>query len=84
MPTVARGGVVAIAPKIRACCLTGQGPGGVKIAATSSTGKTGTTGRPFVCGGSPAATSAASPSGCAVTTCERHFCRGRGRDLRES
>ena len=48
MPTVARGGVVTIAPKMQACHSTGKGPGGVKIDSTSSTGKIGTSGRPFV------------------------------------
>jgi hypothetical protein len=51
MPTVASGGVVTIAPKMRACRSTGMGPGGVKIDSTSSAGKIGTTGCPFVCTG---------------------------------
>ncbi len=60
MPTLARGGVVTIAPKMQACRSTGMGPGGVKIDSTSSTGKIGTIGRSFVCGGSPGTVCAAS------------------------
>ena len=33
---------------MRACCLTGRGPGGVKIVTTDTTGKIGTTGCPFM------------------------------------
>ena len=39
---------MTIAPKMPACSSTGKEPGGVKIDSTSSTGKIGTTGRPFV------------------------------------
>ena len=39
---------MTIAPKMRACCLTGRGPDGVKIKSTSSTGKIGTTGCSFM------------------------------------
>jgi len=43
--------------------LDGQGPGGVKIVTTSSTGKNGMTGRPFVCRRpSPPVPDAAGPS----------------------
>jgi di/tricarboxylate transporter len=51
MPTFASGGVATIAPKMPPCRSTGMGPGGVKFGSTSSTGKIGTTGCPFVCTG---------------------------------
>ena len=47
MPTVASGGVVTIAPKMRARCLTGRGPGGVKVDSTNPALAIGTTGCPF-------------------------------------
>jgi len=77
---------VTIAPKMRACCLTGRGPGGVKFDSTNPAPKIGITGCPFVSGGSADKRSAASPEGAqcpparvivavtAADTCKSH-CR---------
>jgi len=61
MPTVAGAGVVTIAPKMWRVAQP-AGAGRVKIVATNPAGKIGAPGCSFVCGGSVAVTSAASPS----------------------